>query len=293
MPPESTAARAAQRRGSGDRAAALLASQLTPRELDVLCLLAGGERSDSVAQLLLPRPHTVRTHSRTSSPNSRCIPGGKQSPSPSTTEWWPTGWPPTSPAKRTSEPGRPPHAFAVPTAAPVRRSYAGNHLDKGPPRRRGGRPAIGTLAGALAERRFQAGSDPELLRSARCLIVLAPGAGSTSPSRRSLIRRLESIRPGLADGQLLALEGSHSPEAERDLAGLAGSLGLDVDVAFCRPGLGPEGWAASDGAGAIVAGSTPESYRRAERAWRTIAQTAPRAILEPGLRAASASPGGW
>jgi len=62
MRPETTAARAAQRRSDEARAASLMAEQLTPRELDVLCLLAGGERSDSIAQLLSLSPHTVRTH---------------------------------------------------------------------------------------------------------------------------------------------------------------------------------------------------------------------------------------
>jgi DNA-binding NarL/FixJ family response regulator len=62
MRPDRSAARAAGRRTGDDRDAALLASQLTPRELDVLCLLADGERGDSIARILKVSPHTARTH---------------------------------------------------------------------------------------------------------------------------------------------------------------------------------------------------------------------------------------
>lgn len=60
--PDRSAARAAGHRTQEEREAALLASQLTPRELDVLCLLADGERGAAIAAILHVSPHTARTH---------------------------------------------------------------------------------------------------------------------------------------------------------------------------------------------------------------------------------------
>jgi DNA-binding NarL/FixJ family response regulator len=50
------------RQGSGDRHAALLAKQLTRRELQVLSLLAEGRCGDDIGRALSISPNTVRTH---------------------------------------------------------------------------------------------------------------------------------------------------------------------------------------------------------------------------------------
>jgi DNA-binding NarL/FixJ family response regulator len=53
---------AARARYDGDRDADLLASQLTPREREVLALLTSGASSPEIARTLAVSPNTVRTH---------------------------------------------------------------------------------------------------------------------------------------------------------------------------------------------------------------------------------------
>jgi DNA-binding NarL/FixJ family response regulator len=53
---------AVRRRYEGSQEADLLASQLTPREREVLALLVGGANSGDIARSLSVSPNTVRTH---------------------------------------------------------------------------------------------------------------------------------------------------------------------------------------------------------------------------------------
>jgi DNA-binding NarL/FixJ family response regulator len=53
---------AVRRRYDGSEEVELLASQLTPRELEVLGLLAEGANSGEIAETLVVSPNTVRTH---------------------------------------------------------------------------------------------------------------------------------------------------------------------------------------------------------------------------------------
>jgi DNA-binding NarL/FixJ family response regulator len=53
---------AVRRRYDSLEGAELLASQLTPRELEVLGLLSGGANNGQIAQTLVVSPNTVRTH---------------------------------------------------------------------------------------------------------------------------------------------------------------------------------------------------------------------------------------
>lgn len=60
--PHRLAAQAMGARSAHEREVALMAEQLTPRELDVLALLVEGAAGDTIARRLAISPNTVRTH---------------------------------------------------------------------------------------------------------------------------------------------------------------------------------------------------------------------------------------